>query len=69
MVKHRNGKIAKVKIEKSSGFHSFDAEAVAAVLGVKNWEKGRLQKDVEYIIPVRFDANLNPLEDAEHDDK
>ena len=69
VVKHINGKIAKVKIERSSGFHSLDEEAIAAVWSINYWEKGRLQKDAEYIIPVRFDANLQPLENTENQDE
>ena len=68
-VKHRNGKIAKVRIEKSSGFQSLDTEAMKAVWSVERWEKGRLQKDAVYIVPVRFDPNLQPLEDTENQDE
>jgi TonB family protein len=57
-VKSRNGKIAKVKLEKSSGFKSFDDEAVMALWNLEYWKGGRMVKDAEYIVPVRFDANL-----------
>jgi len=57
-VKSRNGKIAKVKLEKSSGFKSLDDEAVMSLWNLEYWKGGRMEKDAEYIVPVRFDANL-----------
>ena len=54
----QNGKIAKVKLEKSSGFKSLDDEAVMALWNLEYWKGGRMEKDAEYIVPVRFDANL-----------
>ena len=57
-VKSRNGKIAKVKLEKSSGFKSLDDEAIMALWNLEYWKGGRMEKDAEYIVPVRFDANL-----------
>ena len=57
-VKSRNGIITKVKLEKSSGFKSLDDEAVMALWNLEYWKSGRLEKDAEYIVPIRFDANL-----------
>ena len=57
-VKSRNGKIAKVKLEKSSGFKSLDDEAVLSLWNLEYWKGGRMEKDAEYIVPIRFDANL-----------
>ena len=57
-VKRNNGKIAKVKLEKSSGFKPLDDEAIMALWNLEYWEGGRMEKDVEYIVPVSFDANL-----------
>ena len=57
-VKSRKGKIAKVELEKSSGFKSLDDEAVMALWNLEYWKSGRMEKDAEYIVPVRFNANL-----------
>lgn len=62
-VKKRNGKIAKVKLVHSSGFESLDKEAIMALWNLEYWESGRMEKNVEYIVPVRFDANLEELEE------
>ena len=57
-VKSRNGKITKVKLENSSGFKSLDDEAVMTLWNLEHWEGGRMEKDAEYIVPIRFDANI-----------
>lgn len=57
-VKNKKGKIAKVELAKSSGFKPLDDEAVMALWNLEYWEGGRKGKDAEYIVPVRFDANL-----------
>ena len=57
-VRTRRGKIAKVKLVHSSGFESFDNEAIMALWNLEYWKGGRMETDVEYIVPVRFDANL-----------
>jgi len=58
IVKSRKGKIAKVRLEKSSGFKSLDDEAIMALWNLEYWKGGCMEKDAEYIVPIRFDANL-----------
>ena len=58
-VKNRKGRIAKVELEKSSGFKPLDDEAVMALWNLEFWEGGRMEKDTEYIVPVKFDENLD----------
>lgn len=57
-VKTRKGKIAKVKLVHSSGFESLDKEAEMALWNLEYWQGGRMEKNVEYIVPVKFDANI-----------
>lgn len=62
-VKARRGKIAKVKVVHSSGFESLDGEAMMALWNLEYWKGGQMETDVEYIVPVRFDANIEELEE------
>lgn len=57
-VKARRGKIAKVKVVHSSGFESLDKEAEMALWNLEYWKGGQMEKNVEYIVPVKFDANI-----------
>lgn len=58
VVKKKKGAIKTIEIAKSSGFESLDRQATAAIRSMKNWIDLFPQKDITFIVPIKFDPYL-----------